>query len=58
MERIDANLRMIKILEAILIIASVVMIFAFRGRATVTAVGLGLLVQAALMLAFDSPRPG
>ena len=54
MDRVNANFRMVEIVEAVLIVAALVMVFAFRGRPAVLAVGLGLLVQAAVMLAFDA----
>ena len=53
MERVNANFKRIKVLEAMLIVSALVMILAFRGRPAVTAVGRGLLLQAAVMLAFD-----
>ena len=53
MDRVNAKFRIVKILEAVLITGALVMVFGFRGRPAVTAVGLGVLVQSALMLVFD-----
>jgi hypothetical protein len=53
MDRVNASFTAFKILEAVLIAAALGMALAFRGRPAVTAVGLGILVQAAVMLAFD-----
>jgi Na+/H+ antiporter NhaC len=53
MDRVNANFKIVEILEAGTIAVALVMAFAFRGRPAITAVGLGLLVQAAVMLAFD-----
>jgi hypothetical protein len=53
MERVNANFRVIEAVEAALILASLVLALAFRGKPTLTAVGMGLLLQASVMLAFD-----
>jgi hypothetical protein len=54
MERVNASFTMVEIVEAILIVAGLAMALAFRARPMVTAIGLGLLLQASVMLAFDS----
>jgi hypothetical protein len=53
MDRVNASFKIVEILEAAAIAIAVLMALAFRARPTVTAVGLGVLVQAAVMLAFD-----
>jgi hypothetical protein len=53
MERVNRSFKWVEVLEAVLIVGALVMVFAFRERPSVTAIGLGLLVQAAMMLAFD-----
>lgn len=53
MERVNANFQVIEAAEAALILVSLVLSLAFRGKPTLTAVGMGLLLQASVMLAFD-----
>jgi hypothetical protein len=53
MDRVNANFKMVEIVEVVLIVGALVMAFAFRDRPALTAVGLGILLQAAVMLAFD-----
>lgn len=53
MQRVNVNFTRVKVLETVVIVSALVLIFAFRGRPAVTAVGLGLLLQTAVMLAFD-----
>jgi hypothetical protein len=53
-EGVNTTFKTIEIIEAILIVAGVAMAMAFRARPTVTAVGLGILLQATVLLIFDS----
>lgn len=52
MERVNRSFRVIELVEAVLIAGGVILALTLRGR-TAAAVGMGLLVQAAVMLVFD-----
>jgi hypothetical protein len=52
MDRVNRNFTRIKIVEAVLIVAALALILAFRSSALV-AIGLGLLLQTSVMLVFD-----
>jgi hypothetical protein len=53
MERVNAAFRVIKVAEVVFIVASLCLVLFFPQPSAWSAVGLGLLVQAALLLAFD-----
>lgn len=53
MERVNASFRVVEAIEAVLIVAGLALALAFRGRQTLTAVGMGVLLQASVMLVFD-----
>lgn len=53
MERVMKNFLVIKAVELVLIAVGVGLIFGMRQRGWVVGVGMGLLVQGAVMLAFD-----
>lgn len=53
MERVMKNFLVIKAVELLLIAVGVGLIFGLRQRGWAVGVGMGLLVQAAVMLAFD-----
>jgi hypothetical protein len=53
MNTVNRNFRGIKIAEVAIIVLSLALVIAFRQPGTWSAVGLGLLVEAAALLAFD-----
>lgn len=53
MERVNASFRVIEAIEAVLILTGLALALAFRGRQTLTAVGMGILLQSSVMLVFD-----
>jgi hypothetical protein len=53
MDRVNASFTVIEYVEAALIITSVALALAMRSRPTVMAIGMGVLVQASVMLVFD-----
>lgn len=53
MQRVMSNFVIIEIVEAVLIVASLALVLAGRSRPVLAGVGLGLIIQASVMLAFD-----
>lgn len=53
MESVMSGLRIYKIIEAATIVAGLAMLAAYRKRSAVAAAGVGLVVQASLLLVFD-----
>jgi hypothetical protein len=53
MERVNANFKWIEIVEAALIALGVGLALTMRARPTLMAVGMGLVLQASVMLVFD-----
>jgi hypothetical protein len=53
MEKVNTSFRWIEIAEVVLIALGIAMALGMRARPTVSAVGMGILLQAALLLVFD-----
>jgi hypothetical protein len=53
MEKVQTNFAWIKIVEIVVMVAGVAMIMAWRTSPRAVGVGMGLTIQAAVMLAFD-----
>ena len=53
MSRVNASFRLVEVAEVILIVTGLVLALALRSRPAVMAVGMGVLLQATLMLVFD-----
>jgi hypothetical protein len=53
MEKVTTSFRWIEIAEVVLIAVGVAMALGMRSRPTVSAVGMGILLQATLLLVFD-----
>jgi len=53
MERVNTSFKMVEGLEVGLILLGLVLVFVFRQRPAVQGVGMGLLLQASVMLVFD-----
>jgi hypothetical protein len=53
MKRVNANFTIIEVVEVVLLVTGVAMALALRSRPALMGVGMGLVVQAAVMLVFD-----
>lgn len=53
MARVQRNFRIVEVVEAVVVLAALAMVLGLRERPTLVAVGMGLLLQGAVMLAFD-----
>jgi hypothetical protein len=53
MARVQRNFRYVELVEAVLPLGSLALVLGLRERPAWVGVGLGLLVQAGVMLAFD-----
>jgi hypothetical protein len=53
MERVNTNFKVVEWVEVGLVLAGLALLLGFRARPALAAVGMGLCVQAAVMLAFD-----
>lgn len=54
MDRVNANFRLVKVAEAVVILLGLFLALYFVHPSTPAAVGLGLLVEAAVLLVFDA----